>query len=142
MKTNVAFMVVVVVVLTVSSYSASSQEVSPHQHTVPPGNARFEIVQSQLAARWTFRLDRFTGQVSQLVKTLGDSNTWEPMEVIGLPLSIPLTERFQIFTSGLAARHTYLLDTKSGRTWVIVSGTRQRADGSQYNVNLWEPFVE
>ena len=29
-----------------------------HQHTVAPSNARFEIVQSELAAKWTFRLDR------------------------------------------------------------------------------------
>lgn len=133
----------VVVILSVTPYPVSSQGVSPHQATTPPPDTRFEIVQSQLAAKWTFRLDRFTGQVSQLVKTLDERNAWEPMEVIDLPIVFkPLKPRFQIFTSGLAARHTFLLDTESGRTWVIVHQTRQGADGSQYEVNLWEPFLE
>ena len=133
----------VVVILSITPYSVSSQEVSPHQVTTPPPDTRFEIVQSQVAAKWTFRLDRFTGQVSQLVRTLDERNAWEHMEVIDPPIIFkPLKPRFQIFTSGLAARHTFLLDTESGKTWVIVHQTRQGADGSKYEVNLWEPFLE
>ena len=56
----------VVVILSVTPYSVCSQGVSSHQTTTPPSDHRFEIIQSQLAAKWTFRLDRFTGQVSQL----------------------------------------------------------------------------
>ncbi|HET8901235.1 MAG TPA: hypothetical protein VFM84_04780, partial [Holophagaceae bacterium] len=39
------------------------------QQTAPPANARYEIVQSPIVARETFRLNRFTGEVSQLVKS-------------------------------------------------------------------------
>ena len=65
------------------------------------------------------------------------------MEIMDLPIIFrPSKPRYQIFTSGLAARHTFLLDTEFGKTWVLVHGTRQRPDGSEYQVNLWEPFVE
>jgi hypothetical protein len=47
--------------------------------------SRFEIIQSPLAARWTFLLDKYTGRVQQLVKTKDDDNAWETMMVIGLP---------------------------------------------------------
>ena len=122
---------------------AFAQEPSDlHQQTTLPANARFEIVQSQLQARWTFRLDRFTGQVAQLVRTTGDKNTWEQMMVDGLPaITAPSRPRFQIFTSGLAARHTFLIDTDTGRTWQVVTGTRHRSDGTEYEVNLWRPFA-
>ena len=122
---------------------ASAQEPSDiHQKTTLPANARFEIVQSQLSARWTFRLDRFTGQVAHLVRTQGDDTTWEEMMVDGLPaISEPTRPRFQIFTSGLAARHTFLIDTDTGRTWQVVSGTRRRPDGTEHEVNLWQRFA-
>lgn len=114
-----------------------------HQQTTPPLNAQFEVVQSQLAAKWTFRLDRFTGHVAQLVKTLDGENTWEEMLVPGLPIiTAPARPSFQIFTSGLAARHTFLIDTDTGQTWVIVSVTQKRPDGTEYEVSAWEAFAK
>ncbi len=135
---------VVLAILVVLPDAVRAQEVShSHQQTTASANARFEIVQSQLAALWTFRLDRFTGRVAQLVKTTNDANTWEEMEVIGLPLiSSPSRPRFQIFTSGLTARHTFLLDSESGETWAIITGKRKRPDGTEYEVILWEPFAK
>jgi hypothetical protein len=91
----------------------------------------------------TFRLDRFSGRVALLVKTADDDNTWEDMEIIGLP-AIPTAAkpRFQIFTSGLAARHTFLLDTETGKTWLVVTGKRKSPDGTEYEVNVWQPFAK
>ncbi len=40
-----------------------------HEMTVLPDGASFEIVQSQISARRTVRLDRFTGQVARLVES-------------------------------------------------------------------------
>jgi hypothetical protein len=124
-----------------------SQQESPsdvHQHTAPPADARYEIVQSELAAKWTFRLDRLTGHVAQLVHTADDENSWEQMQVLGLPrpTSAPARVHFQIFTSGLAAKHTFLIDTSSGKTWVLATGKRTSSDGSEYEVHLWQPFAE
>jgi hypothetical protein len=113
-----------------------------HQQSTPPVDARYEIVQSQLAAKWTFRLDRFTGRVSQLVKNSDDDSTWERMEIIGLPAITPARARFQIFTSGLAARYTFLIDTTTGITWMVVTGKRRGSDGSESEVNVWQPFAQ
>lgn len=113
-----------------------------HQQTTPSTNARFEIVQSQLSARWTFRLDRFTGQVAQLVRTRDDDTSWEQMVVDGLPtVTAPSRPRFQIFMSGLAARHTFLINTDTGQTWRVVTATRRRPDGTEYEANVWQRFA-
>lgn len=105
---------------------------SAHQLTSPPSAARFEIVQSPLAAKWTFRLDRYSGRIWQLVRTAEDENTWEEMPVMGLPKAQPSARpHFQIFASGLAARHTFLIDNDTGRTWVVVTGKRRDKDGTE-----------
>lgn len=102
--------------------------------TTAPANSRFEIVQSELAARWTFRLDKRCGNVAQLTSTKNESVAWENMLVLGLPPCIPAGKmRFQIFTSGLAARHTFLIDTETGQSWVLVSSN---------DLNFWKLFEE
>jgi len=115
-----------------------------HQQTTTPANARYEIVQSELAAKLTFRLDRFTGQVRQLVHTKDDSNTWQMTTVIGgLPgITSAPRARFQIFTSGLAARHTFLIDTDTGKTWTLLTLKGKNPDGTEYEEVVWGPFVE
>lgn len=127
----------------ISSASAQESAKPVHQQTTPPANARFEIVQSTLAARLSFRLDRYTGQVWQLVKTKDDDTAWEETPVRGIVRGEKSTRpRYQIFTSGFAARHTFLLDTDTGRTWVIVVSKRKSADGTEYEQNVWVPFPE
>ena len=113
-----------------------------HQHSTTPPNGRFEIVQSELAAKWTFRLDRVTGHVAQLVRTATDEAAWEEMEVVRLiPVQTGATRpRFQIFASGLAAKHTFLIDTDTGVTWRLTHTTGTKADGSTYEDDIWERF--
>ena len=50
--------------------------------------------------------------------------------------------RFQLFTSGVAARYTFLIDTETGKTWVLVTGKKKQPDGTEYEVNSWQPFAE
>ena len=105
-----------------------------HQSTTQPTDGRFEVVQSPIAAKWTFRLDRFTGSVGQLVRTKNDELAWEKMSVLDLPaISNPDKARFVIFTSGIAARHTFLLDSQTGSTWMLTSS------GDQFH--YWRPFA-
>jgi len=114
-----------------------------HQQTTAPPNARFEGVQSELAARWTFRLDRFSGHVALLVRTKDDDNAWEDMEVLTLPfIAPPGRARFQLFTSGIAVRYTFLIDTETGKTWVVVTNKRKSMDGTEYDVSRWVPFAD
>ena len=139
---HLALIVMVVAALTVPA-EAQQQPSDMHQQTTAPPDARFEIIQSELAAKWTFRLDRYTGRVAQLVLTKDNADAWEPMEVVGLPsVPTPTRARFQLFTSGLAAKHTFLIDTDTGQSWVIVSAKRTNADGKEYDASIWEPFAE
>jgi len=111
-----------------------AQEPAPsdvHQQTTPPPNARFEIVQSEVTAKSTYRLDRFTGHVDLLVKSETEGYSWEDMPVTGLPRTVsPTKARFQLFTSGIAVRFTFLLDTDTGKSWIVVSD------------HTWQPFAE
>ena len=124
--------------VSVASTLARSDASEVHQKTTLPEDARFEIVQSPLAAQWAFRLDRHTGQVFQLVKTRDDGIAWELMLVEDLPATPGFSEepRFAIFTSGLAARHTFLMDTVTGRSWVLTEVDLDAAT----TVNVWKPF--
>jgi hypothetical protein len=63
------------------------------------------------------------------------------MEIVNPPTNNPIRPRFQIFASGLAARHTFLLDTETGSTWTLSAGTRKRPDGTEYEVTVWIPFT-
>jgi len=112
-----------------------------HQSTTPPQGARFEIVQSELAARWTFKLDRFTGQVFQFSKTKEGDSAWQEMGVAGRSSGLQATRaRFQIFTSGIAARFTFLIDTDTGKTWQLSTSKQTLADGTVEETDWWEAF--
>ena len=111
-----------------------------HQSTNPSSESRFEVVQSQLAARWTFRLDRYTGEVMQLLLNEQKENTWHKIPVQDLPrLKNPNRPRFQIFTSGLAARHTFLLDTFTGKTWTLIFDSIPTKEGEMEAI-VFKPF--
>lgn len=89
-----------------------------HQSTSSPPDARFEIIQSPISAKWTFLLGRFTGQSFQLVKT-DVGNAWLSVPSQDPPKpSGPMKPRYAIFTSRLAARYTFMLNADTGRTWV------------------------
>lgn len=111
-----------------------------HQSTTPPADGRFEIVQSQLAARWTLRLDRYTGEVMQLLLNEQKVNTWHRIPVQDLPkIKNPSRPRFQIFTSGLAARHTFLLDAFTGKTWTLIFDSIPTKEGEMETI-VFKPF--
>lgn len=137
-------LVVVLLLLAGNVTAAGSDYPSPaHEHTSPVQGSRFEVMQSPLAAKWTFRLDRFTGRVWLLVKNKDDDNMWEEMTVLDLPKAQgPPRPRFQLFTSGLAARHTFMLDTDSGKSWLVVITKRKNAEGGDVEVAVWQPFAE
>jgi hypothetical protein len=124
--------------------SAQNDTSPPHQMTAPPQGARYEIIQSELAAKWTFRLDRFTGQVSQLVHIHSqDEYAWQEMEVVGrVENSQGARAKFQLFCSGLASRFIFLINTDTGKTWELTSSKKQLPDGTEQETNQWEPFTE
>lgn len=118
---------------------AQTRDPVKHMSTTLGSSARFEVVQSTLAARWTFRLDRVCGNIGQMVTTKNDGMTFEPMIILGLPkCNADGKVKYQLFTSGIAARHTFLINTDTGKTWQIQSSKDK--DGSE--LTAWVPFEE
>ena len=87
-----------------------------------PSDSRYEIVQSELGARYTFKIDKYTGYVKQLVKSDDDSVTWQSIILIDSSKTEDQQNNkvnYQIFTSGLGARFTFLINIKTGDTWQL-----------------------
>ena len=127
----------VILALTFSSLPslAAAQTPYAHQSTTQPAEGRYEIVQSPIAAKWTFRLDRYRGHVAQLAEAEDGALTWQVMFGVDLPeVHSAQTARFSIFASGIAARFTFLIDSHTGQTWVLNSFSDDVAG--------WSPFVE
>ena len=95
-----------------------------HQATAPPIEARFEILQSSIVAKMTLRLDRYTGQVDQLVVQPDSSVAWQQVPRKTHPRDqdtrVAGRANYQVFTSGIAARYTFLINTTTGATWELV----------------------
>ena len=109
-----------------STVFSQSRDVKIHSSTVVSNQARYEIIQSTLAARFTFKVDRVCGNIFQLVATKNDDLIWEQMSVVKLPNCTNDGKiRYQLFLSGLAARHTFLMNTDNGKTWQIRSFTNK-----------------
>lgn len=135
------YCLILILIVISNTLHAQNMPSDVHQYTNIAPEGRYEIVQSELAAKWTFRLDRYTGDVSQLVTTSDGSDAWEFMIIIGKPnITPPYKPRFQIFTSGLAARHTFLIDNDTGRTWVLSSIKDKDKNGKTYELTVWDPF--
>ena len=88
--------------------------------------SRYEIIQSELAARNTFRVDKFCGAVAELVVDEAGINHWQNMPIETQPAcQNDGHPHYQLFTSGLAARFTFLMNTSTGRTWQLVVDDKQ-----------------
>ena len=111
---------------------AQTITVKPNFQTEPPQNSRFEMTQSGIGARFTFRLDKFTGRVWQYVKEANDEDGWEEMIVLPKPTASS-KPKFQIFLSGIGARYSFLIDNDNGNTWLLVSiKLKDGSDGSAW----------
>ena len=82
---------------------------------------RYEIVQSEIVRRLTFKLDKFTGRTYQMVKTSYDDMTWEEVRWRGQPEDTDKEEQisFQLFLGGIMARDCILINIHTGETWML-----------------------
>ncbi len=112
--------------------SAFAQEASSVSTSQLGG--RYEIIQSPLARRYTFKLDKYTGNVWQYVMSVDDNPTWQSvpraMDILGtlVPYSITDEEisntvRYQLYIGGIAARDMFLLEIETGQTWVLTNSS-------------------
>lgn len=103
-------------------------------------SGRFEIVESSAGVRNTFLLDRYVGDVWQLVTTSIGPLAWERMEVLDRVGGDDGSPRFQLFLTAHGVRNTFLIDTSTGRTWLLVTDERLGRDGRKIEVLLWQPM--
>jgi len=84
---------------------------------------RYQIVQSSLAARGTYKIDTYEGKVYQLVLDGNNNETWQLLKRIGNNSNdnqINGQQNYQIFLSTLAMKFTYLINVNTGATWQLV----------------------
>lgn len=106
-------------------------------HTVAPETARFELLET---SRWTFKLDRNSGEIWQLTWLEDGRKTWTAMTVPGLDAGKKNKARFQLFGSGLARQ--MLLDTETGATWWLDEKKDAAGKDSLSWVVLGEPAAK
>src|SRR5438876_491374 len=121
---NRILVILVTSVLTIASPAIlHSQEIRGHQKSQVPMDACFEIVQSELAAKVTLRINKFTGDVYQIVKAEnGGGLSWQkmPRQFHEGDKAQPAKVNYQLFTSGLAVKFTFLMNVQTGATWQLV----------------------
>ena len=132
-------LMIILVVVYPLNILAQDGKISIHNSSTLGPASRYESVQSSLAAKWTFRLDKVCGLVSLLVSNPKKAMTWESMGIVSaVDCNNDGKNRFQIFTSGLAARHTFLMNTENGETWILTS--YKNKDGNE--IYGWVIFEE
>jgi len=105
--------------------SVFGQQGGSNQRTSLCGG-RWEFFMSEIAAKVSFKIDKFTGDVFQLVQRTNGTLTWELIIKENNSKDIKKQDsiNYQLFSSGLGIRHTYLLNTNTGVTWQLVESKK------------------
>lgn len=98
------------------------QTTSSNQATSLCGG-QWEFFMSEIAVKLTFKIDKFSGEVYQLVELKNKALAWQLVTKQGSSLDIKkdMAINYQLFSSGIGIRHTYLINTNSGLTWQLVN---------------------
>lgn len=92
---------------------------------------RFSIVQSTIAARGTFKLDSYTGNVYQLVLNSSKNETWQLMkkDSSSTPdIKYYNAKNYILFVSTIGMRFTYLMNVNTGATWQLTEDQATKED--------------
>ena len=88
-------------------------------------NGRYEIVQSEMARRLIFMLDKYTGDVYQNLLSSKDEMVWRKLGKVGSSNDIaPKTQiNYQLFMGGFSVKDILLLNINTGETWYLYQDT-------------------
>lgn len=121
----------VAISLLLVAFSIAAQEARTPQKTQAPADSRYEIIQSNFAAKFTVRLDKYTGITWFLVKKTNGDVTWEIIAREEHPTDLHKPAgrvNYQIFTSGLTLRDTFLINVNTGATWQLLHDPKEDED--------------
>lgn len=131
-----AFLTIILIILSFPSYSQDEEYPGTVSSTIPQ-SSRYEIIQSNLIARFTFKIDKYSGNVYQLVSDTADVQSWSKMKRIKHVSDVIVNKskvNYQLFTSGITVRFTYLVNIDTGASWLLVKDDEDN--------NLWEPIYD
>ncbi|MBS1585487.1 MAG: hypothetical protein JSS82_08055 [Bacteroidetes bacterium] len=112
---------------------------TPHKETKeknPIFPARYQIIQSSLAAKATFKLDSYNGSVYQLVATPTGGEDWQLLRKKSHykdDVQYDNMSNYTLFTSSIAIKYTYLMNVNTGAVW-------QLAQNSESGEILFDPM--
>ena len=130
-----ALILVVSILATVHAYAQSDYYTSK---STSLEIGRYEIVASDIVARLTFKVDKYTGEVYQLVQDSDGQLLWEIMYKLEGCADVQKEGQinYQLFTSGKAVRYTFLMNINTGTTWVLSEDTSNRKNP----ITFWAPM--
>lgn len=116
----------IILMIAFSFISLSSSAIEPQQAVkTSTEGGRYELVQSEIARKNFFKLDKYTGNVYQLVVKSNGDRTWQKMNIIGLDYDTikDNTINFQIFMGGMAVSDCFLINIHTGTTYQLYRDT-------------------
>ncbi len=120
---------------------AAAQDVQlPQLETAVSAEARFVVLPSPSTYRRALRLDRWTGEVRELVIDDGKP-VWVRCEIEGMPEVVANRPRFQLLTNGRDGADRYLLDTETGATWSSEPAAAYRVGHRNFFKTIWKPMA-
>lgn len=88
---------------------------------------RYEIVQSEIARRQTFKIDKYNGKVYLYVKSSSSDNyLWEKIYWVGEKYEKPEKPNqinYQLFLGGIAISDCFLINIHTGKSWSLYKDT-------------------
>ena len=123
---NMKIILALALILTIN-VTSFSQDFRGSNQTTSLCGGHWEFFMSDIAINLTFIIDKFTGDVLQMVERKDKTLTWEYIQKEKSDKDIKKTDviNYQLFSSGQGIRFTYLLNTNSGLTWQLVKGENE-----------------
>lgn len=124
---------VIVCFLLVSFVGHAQRNIEGQSVSTSQTGGRFEIIQSPIARRLTFRLDKYTGEVYQLVKKKNDEYCWDNVKIYDQENvdsdNYNNTEiTYLLYMGGKAVSDCFLINIKTGDTWQLIHDDEMNID--------------
>lgn len=110
------------------SYAQDTGSYGTRQTSVP-ANSRYEIIATTSIVKAVLKLDKHTGEVFELarnkalIKTKDEEHAWQRTKRLPHPNKEEATNEvnYQIYTEGAGGIYTYLINLKTGATWILAN---------------------
>jgi hypothetical protein len=107
--------------------SAQDTGSSASRQTSAPADSRYEIIAATSIVKAVLKLDKRTGEVFELarnkalIKTKDEEHAWQRTKRLPHPDKGEATNEvnYQIYTEGQGGIYTYLINLKTGATWIL-----------------------